>query len=406
MSTKLILTKMRIIHEVATKKELMIAAKIENDHLTDLNVIQDQKGSLINHIFIGRVDRISENIHAMFVKYGNNETCYIPFSDAKYAIFTQKFSKNKDIAVGDEILIQIVRDPIKTKLAAAATCLSISGQYVVVSSNKNQSGVSKKITGRKRNHLSELMDKLNAEFPEIGIVARTNSRFVNEELIVEEGRILAKQMLEILDTAKHKVRYTCIYKAMPEYLSLIKNSYQGEFDEIITDDKEKYDSMLSYMSSFPDNMRTPLRFYDDNYPLDKLYSLQREIGQALDKVIWLKSGSYLVIEYTEAMTVIDVNSGKNANKDFGDFFLKINLEAAHEIARQLKIRNISGMCMIDFIDMQDEAHKLTLIETFRELLAKDHITTTLVDMTKLNLVEVTRKKVNRPLIEQVREENA
>ncbi|MBR5788731.1 MAG: ribonuclease E/G, partial [Lachnospiraceae bacterium] len=138
----------------------------------------------------------------------------------------------------------------------------------------------------------------------------------------------------------------------------------------------------------------------------KLFSLQREISQALDKVIWLKSGSYLVIEYTEAMTVIDVNSGKNANKDFGDFFLTINLEAAKEIARQLKIRNISGMCMIDFIDMKDVNHKIQLIDTFRELLSKDHITTTLVDMTKLNLVEVTRKKVNRPLIEQVREENS
>lgn len=404
MSTKLILTKMQINHEVAAKKELLVAAKIENDHLTDLNVMQDRQGSLINHVYIGRVDKIAENIHAFFVKFGPNETCYVPYSDAKYAIFTKKLSK-KNIAVGDELLIQIVRDPIKTKLAAASTGITLSGQYVVLSTNKKQSGVSKKITGRKREHLSKLMKDLNDEFPEIGIVARTNAKHATNEDILKEAREMAASFSEMLKAAPYKTRYTCIYKAMPEYLALIKNSYQGEYDEIITDDKEKFDAITEYMSTFAENMHTPLRFYDDNYPLEKLFSLQREISQALDKVIWLKSGSYLVIEYTEAMTVIDVNSGKNANKDFGDFFLTINLEAAKEIARQLKIRNISGMCMIDFIDMKDVNHKIQLIDTFRELLSKDHITTTLVDMTKLNLVEVTRKKVNRPLIEQVREEN-
>ncbi|MBQ9342188.1 MAG: ribonuclease E/G [Lachnospiraceae bacterium] len=405
MSTKLILTKMQINHEVATNKELLVAAKIENDHLTDLNVISDRQGSLINHVFIGRVDKIAENIHAFFVKFGPNETCYVPYSDAKYAIFTKKLSK-KSIAVGDELLIQIVRDPIKTKLAAASTAITLSGQYVVLSSNKKQSGVSKKITGRKREHLSELMKEINDEYPEIGIVARTNAKHVSKEEILNEAHDMAEVFNEMLKTAPYKTRYTCIYKAMPEYLNLIKNSYKGEFDEIITDDKEKFDTITEYMNTFPETLHTPLRFYNDSYPLEKLFSLQREISQALDKVIWLKSGSYLVIEYTEAMTVIDVNSGKNANKDFGDFFLTINLEAAKEIARQLKIRNISGMCMIDFIDMKDPEHKSKLIDTFRELLSKDHITTTLVDMTKLNLVEVTRKKVNRPLIEQVREENA
>ena len=143
-----------------------------------------------------------------------------------------------------------------------------------------------------------------------------------------------------------------------------------------------------------------LRFYEDSYPLYQLYSLKKELDESLSRKVWLKSGAYLIIDPTEALTVIDVNSGKNEKKS-DDYFLKINLEAAKEIARQLKLRNISGICIVDFIDMTNTEHQTELISYMKRLCKQDHITTTVVDMTKLHLMEITRKKTTPTLYEQI-----
>ena len=147
----------------------------------------------------------------------------------------------------------------------------------------------------------------------------------------------------------------------------------------------------------------PLRLYEDSYPLRALYHLETELDHATSKNVWLKSGGYLVIEPTEAMTVIDVNTGKNVDKKSPeDTYFKTNMEAAVEIAAQLRLRNISGIIIVDFIDMADEEHNTELLNSFKRILSSDPVKTTLIDMTSLGLVEITRKKIKRPLMEQLK----
>lgn len=187
------------------------------------------------------------------------------------------------------------------------------------------------------------------------------------------------------------------------YIKQLRNMRQDELDEIITDDKEIYEQAHEFLKAHQPGDLDKLRFYsDESYSLWKLYGLETILDDAIRTRVWLKSGGYLVIEPTEALTVVDVNTGKyDGNKNAEATFVKINQEAAAETAKQLRLRNISGIIIIDFIDMKTEADKLDVLSTLNSELKKDPVKATLVDMTKLNLAEVTRKKVKKSLREQL-----
>ena len=197
----------------------------------------------------------------------------------------------------------------------------------------------------------------------------------------------------ITDTWQHRTCFSCLYHTESELVKKIQGIPLASYEEIVTDDDEMYHLLKEV---FPDSM---LRLYqDDMLSLSSLYSLETHLKEALAKRVWLPSGGYLVIEPTEAMVVIDVNTGKGSKaKGRENIYLKINLEAAKEIARQLRIRNYSGMIMVDFINMESEKDKKTLLESLDRWLKEDRIYTRLVDMTALGIVEITRKKVSRPL---------
>lgn len=194
-----------------------------------------------------------------------------------------------------------------------------------------------------------------------------------------------------------------MYQAEPEYLKSLKNSHIGTLEEIITDQRDIYQTIEAYFKSAPSEEKENLRFYQDPLlSLTSLYSLQSVMSQACQKRVWLKSGGYLIIEPTEAMVVIDVNTGKySGKKEQSDTIRLINLEAAQEICRQIRLRNLSGIIMIDFIDMKEDSDKTLLLEQLRRYAAQDPVKTTVVDITELNLVEMTRKKGKKPLWEQL-----
>ena len=190
---------------------------------------------------------------------------------------------------------------------------------------------------------------------------------------------------------------------MPEYLYSLQNLNQGQLDAIITDDLAIYEQIRDYLQEFQPENCQKLRFYEDKLvSLNKLYSLDIRLQEALQERVWLKSGGYLVIQPTEALIVIDVNSGKSiAKKQAQEHYLKINLEAAEEIAHQLRLRNLSGIIIIDFIDMKSEEDNDTLMKSLRSYVRTDHVRVQVVDMTKLHLVELTRKKIKKSLKEQL-----
>jgi len=185
------------------------------------------------------------------------------------------------------------------------------------------------------------------------------------------------------------------------WLQDIRDSRDDELDEILTDDKDIFEQLKVFVRECCPSLTDRSRLYCDDYPLSKLYRLETELEQALSERVWLKSGGFLVIQPTEAMTVIDVNTGKYiGKKNAEETFLKLNLEAAKEIAHQIKLRNLSGIIIVDFIDMDEEENRQELMRQLDAFLSEDQIKTTLVDMTKLGLVEITRKKVRKPLCEQ------
>ena len=187
--------------------------------------------------------------------------------------------------------------------------------------------------------------------------------------------------------------------------STIDDDFYEELEEILTDDGDIFEELTRYLEESRPEELPKLVLYDDPLlPLQKLYSLETAISHALARKVWLKSGAYLVIEPTEALAVIDVNSGKYAGrKKIDDTILKINLEAAEEIGRQLRLRNLSGIIIIDFIDMERAKDRECLMDSLRKIVSADPVKTTVVEMTKLNLVELTRKKVRRPFYEQMNE---
>lgn len=200
-----------------------------------------------------------------------------------------------------------------------------------------------------------------------------------------------------------RVCYSCLYRALPGYIAAIRDSFGGTLEEIITDVPEYHRELKAYLEMCQKEDAGRLTLYEDSLlPLGRLYSLETAFEKALGKNVWLKSGGYLVIEPTEAMTVIDVNTGKySGRKKMQDTIYKINMEAADEIGRQLRLRNLSGIIIVDFIDMERDEDRKALLAHLGEVVLKDPVKTTVVDMTALNLVELTRKKVRKPLHEQV-----
>lgn len=357
----------------------------------------------IGSIYIGRVQNIAANINAAFVEIGKGILTFLPLSEASDAILTNR-EADGTIKPGDELFLQIVKAPVKTKLAGVSTKLSLAGSYVVIEHQQSSSNgirISSKLAS-KYHHRYKNEEALQETAKSFSVVIRTNAANAGDiSQITAEAEILAAKMEQLLNIGNKRTCFSCLYQSEPFYITFIKNCYQSEYDEIITDQKEIYEALLAdeRIKNFP------IRYYeDDRLPLYKLYSLETRIRELTDKKVWLKSGAYLVIEQTEALIAIDVNTGKyESRKNPEETYLKINLEAAETIAVALRARNLSGMILVDFINMKERAHMKQLTEYMKALLKQDSVPSYVVDITGLGLMEITRQKKNKSFAEQMQE---
>ena len=372
-----------------------------NDSLR--NQLKNDNLSVLGSIYVGKVQNISTNIGAAFVEIQKGEVTFLPLAQAKDAILTNRPS-NGTIKPGDELLVQLVKEPVKTKLAGVSTTLSLAGSYVVIEYKRSRTAGKIKISsklGSKYDHTYKNLDELKKIAERFDIIIRTNAEAAGDvSEITAEAQNLAAQMEHLLEIGDKRTCYSCLYQCEPEYITFVKNNYRYEYDEIVTDEKEIYDSFLA--NSNPVLRDCKIRFYEDKMlPLYKLYSVESRIHELLDKKVWLKSGAYLVIEPTEALIAIDVNTGKyESRKNPEETYFKINLEAAEEIALQLRARNLAGMILVDFINMSDKVHVEQLTKRMKELLKKDVVPACVVDITELGLMEITRKKKGKSFMEQ------
>lgn len=366
--------------------------------------VQKQNDHAVGNIYIGRVQNISENIGAAFVNLGQNYLTFLPFTETRHAIVTNRAFNGK-LKAEDEILVQITKEPMKTKQASVTANLSLSGNYVVVKANGGQEApiqVSSKLNRKQKNRFTTL-EKLQEIGKHCQIVVRTNAGGLEDETpLLREAAELARELAHITQIADKRTSYSCLHTAAPDYLHFIQNAYTAEYDEIVTDLPDVYRILQEEMRKM--SLSVPVRLYEDALlPLYKLYAVEARLQELLNKKVWLKSGGYLIIEPTEALVSIDVNTGKcERGRDLEETAYKINMEAAEMIAMQLRARNLSGMILVDFINMKEKDREQKLMEYMRSLLHKDSIPADVVDMTGLGLMEITRKKVKPSLAEQMR----
>ena len=394
--------------------EKLLTMLIRDNHMISVQV-QRQNEYAVGNIYVGRVQSISENIAAAFVDLGQGYLTFLPLAEAKHAYVTNRKPDGK-LKVGDEVLVQVSKEPVKTKLAGVKTQITLAGKYVVAEAKHpeviekhtiptdiedntmSRIYVSSKLTRKQQDRFRNLEELRNIAVNHQLIVRTNAGELERDEPLIAEAQYLAQQLDHIMQIADKRTCYSCLYREKPDYLHFIENIYTTEYDEIVTDIPEIYETLREHLAK--DDI--PIRLYEDKLlPLYKLYAVETRIEELLDKKVWLKSGAYLVIEPTEALVSIDVNSGKNEKgKDQEETFFKINLEAAEMIALHLRARNLSGIILIDFINMKKKLHKQQLMEYMRTLLKRDNVPADVVDMTGLGLMEITRKKVNPSFREQ------
>ncbi len=393
---------------ITREKEGILTSVWENGRAVELCLEKEQEQMNIGDIYIGKVKKIVRNIQAAFIEVQPGMECYYSIEQNPAPIYTKK-ARSSEVTVGDELLVQISKERSKSKVPTVTSCLNFSGKYVVLTWAKCGIGVSGKIPYEEREALRSLLKPFQNK--EYGFIVRTNARTSSPEEILEEVQKLSIRCTDLIKKAQYRTCYSRVSKVPPTFLESVRNAYQDGLVEIITDDKVIFQELEAYVKEEQPEDLPLLRFYQDNLlSLSSLYGIRRILEEALKPKVWLGSGAYLVIQPTEALTVIDVNTGKYSEKkkDSQATFLKINLEAAREAARQLRLRNLSGIVIIDFINLERKEDQQKLLEFLSACLRQDPVTTVLVDITPLNLVEITRKKVRRPLYEQLwkgREEN-
>ena len=357
--------------------------------------------SILGNIYVGKVINIVKNIEAAFVQIQDGIICYYSLKENPEPVYIKK-AGGSELVQGDEILVQVEKEALKTKDPVVTSNLNIPGKYMAITTGNQKLGISSKISPEKKQELKEFFGKLDLQGN--GIVIRTNAAAASYEMLVQEFDFLMQRLQKMKETAVHRTAFSLLYRADSFYLQRLRNMYMGELDKVITDVKSVYTEIEEYLSIYqPEDKERLILYEDDILSLPALYNITRDLERTLQRQVWMKSGAYLVIEPTEACTVIDVNTGKcdSKRKDRQKTFLKINLEAAKEVANQIRLRNLSGIILVDFIDLEKEEDKKQLMHELRELLKKDAVPTNLVDMTKLQLAEITRKKQKKPLHEQI-----
>lgn len=361
--------------------------EIKDDIPVKTDIFYDNEESIIGNIYIGHVKDVVKNINCAFVEYAKDKVAYLQLTDNMKPCFLN--NKNTDkICEGDKIIIQITKEAIKTKDAVATTHFDLSGKYAILTYGHTGISFSSKIHNVKyKKDIQNLVTSFLSD--DYGFLIRTNGYTVSNDVVISEIKDLISQYNDMINIANTRQKHYILRQAPLPFITTIRDAGFNENDKIITDDLDIYEQLQTI------DIKSQIVFYEDKLlPLYKLYSLEKIFDDVKSRKVWLKSGGYLIIDYTEALTVIDVNTGKTQKgKNAENTFLNINLEAAREIARQLSLRNISGIIIIDFIDMKQLESRNKLILEMKILAESDRIKTTVVDFTKLNLMELTRRKL-------------
>ena len=359
---------------------------VEDGELTELIYENEKSQSIVGNIYVGRIMSVHKGMQACFIDIGEEKNTYM------------QLKKGDIVQPNSHIVVQVQKDATGEKGAVVTNKLSFPGKFIILIPGDNGSvGISKKIENlAEREKIKEILKYLLPEG--YGAIVRTEGM----EKTVDDYQKEVKKLYEISEKVIQKSMYekalSLIYKEDDVVLKSARDLFGVSIDEIVLNDKEQYEILKNEVKDRPERVV----FYDGQVQMFENYMVESQAKKILNKKVWLKSGGFIVIEQTEACVVIDVNTGKyTGKKDFQETVFKTNLEAANEIAKQLRLRNLSGMIIVDFIDMKEEIKKELLAEVLEKAVKKDRIKTTVVGMTELGLMQITRKKIRVPILEKL-----
>jgi ribonuclease G len=404
-------------------------AYIENGVLNDLKIEQKTSPTLVGSVHRGKVLRVLPGMQAAFVDIGLDRAAFLYVGDvrpnldgespelgeliggehthddvtsetglASTAVDSADRPKIQELLTeGQWILVQVAKDPLGTKGARITTHISLPGRHVVYLPTLNHRGVSRRIEeGAERDRLRDLVNVID---PKGGVIVRTAGEGATESSLRADLDYLNRLWQDVQKAYEKRTKPGLVHAEPDVELRVLRDSLSEEVDRVVIDDEKTHAKILSFLSQFMPRFKNKVTLYSDDRPLFDQYEIDLEISRSLERKIWLKSGGYIVIDEAEALVVIDVNTGRYVGKrDLEDTILKTNLEAVREIAHQLRIRNCGGIIIIDFIDMEKEAHREKILESLREELVRDRAKTTVVAMSNLGLVEMTRKRIRPSLV--------
>ena len=376
-------------------------AVIENGVLQELIIERTRERGLVGNIYKGEVCRVLPGMQAAFVDIGLPKAAFIHISDLCAKEIEEKKSDQIEhyLREGQQLVVQVVKDPLGSKGARLTTEISIPSRYQVYMPYSNNSGVSQRIEiEAEKTRLRTCLDVFRQEHKCGGFIARTAAECVSEEVLIADMTFLLKLWESILKKIVLAKPKQFIHKDLPLSIRTLRDLYKESLDRVRVDSKETYHSLLEFAEVFVPEIVPVIEHYSGECPVFDIYSVEDEIKKALDRKVKLKSGGYLIFDQTEAMTTVDVNTGGYVGgRNLEETIFKTNLEAAQTIARQLRLRNLGGIIIIDFIDMKSEDHKKSVLQALERHLEKDRAKTKITEVSVLGLVEMTRKRTRESL---------
>jgi ribonuclease G len=386
-------------------------AVVENGMLQEVYIERTSSRGIVGNIYKGKVVRVLPGMEAAFVDVGLERAAFIHVSDISKGLeggAASDASGNADIALllreGQPLIVQVIKDPIGTKGARLTTQLSIASRYLVHMPDVPHIGISQRIEDEvERERLKQLVlscqnsDETAGE-PGAGFIVRTAAEGAGEDEFKADIYFLERLWKKLKQRIKENTAPSVIYQDLPLFTRAIRDLVKPQSEKIRIDSKESFSIVKEFAETFLIDVSKQLEYYPGERPIFDLYNIDDEIQKALGRKVQLKSGGYLIVDQTEAMTTIDVNTGGFVgHRNLEETIFKTNLEAARTIGRQLRLRNLGGIIILDFIDMDDEEHKRQVLRMLEKMLERDHARTTVSCVSELGLVEMTRKRTTESL---------
>lgn len=387
-------------------------ALVENGVLQEIIIERGNRLGLISNIYKGRVSRVLPGMQAAFIDIGLERTAFLHVADIAQSVVAENGVHAQDdanpvqtddihalVSEGSEILVQVVKDPLGTKGARLTTFVTIPSRYLVYMPKGHGVGISARIEDEaERQRLRETVTMFASSETPGGYIVRTAAEGASVEALRADMLFLERLWAVLCEKASKAGPGSLVHEDLPLSLRVLRDVVSSGFDKVSVDHRETHARMCEFARTFMPELADRVELYTGTRPVFDLYGIEDEIQRSLDRKVPLKSGGYLMFDQTEAMTTIDVNTGAYVgHRNLEETIFRTNLEAAVAIARQLRLRNLGGIIIIDFIDMQEEEHRRQVLQALEKALASDHAKTHISSVSPLGLVEMTRKRTRESL---------